>query len=67
MSPVRAVALTGLGTAEDVGRVLRAGFSGLLLKPVEFGTLGEAVERVAAGEQLLPHGTGGTGRQPSPG
>ena len=46
-SDVRAVALTGFGTDEDVRRCLSAGFTSHLTKPVNFGQLEQLIESTA--------------------
>jgi PAS domain S-box-containing protein len=46
--PIRAIALSGYGTVEDVERSKLAGFLEHLTKPVDFERLIEAVQRVGA-------------------
>ena len=45
---VRAIALTGFGTADDERRSREAGFAAHLTKPVDFPALEDLIRRVAA-------------------
>jgi CheY-like chemotaxis protein len=47
-NPVRAIALSGFGTEEDVQRSLAAGFAAHLTKPVPMATLRQMIAQVAA-------------------
>jgi CheY-like chemotaxis protein len=56
--PVRAVALSGYGTREDIARSLEAGFLRHLTKPVEPEALIDAIEAVAQEDSVAPAGDG---------
>jgi len=47
-NPIKGIAVTAYGTAEDVRKSRDAGFSEHLLKPVESSRLHEAIQRVLA-------------------
>lgn len=47
-APVRAIAMSGFGMEDDIGRSLEAGFFAHLTKPVDFGELDEAISRLMA-------------------
>jgi DNA-binding NarL/FixJ family response regulator len=51
--PIKAIAVSGYNTPEDVRRFRQAGFAGFLLKPVEFTNLHETIETVVAGGRLV--------------
>jgi hypothetical protein len=48
-NPVRAIALSGFGTEDDVQRSLAAGFAAHLTKPVPMATLRRVIAQVATG------------------
>ena len=62
--PIKAVAITGFGTDEDIRRSKEAGFDFHLIKPVDFQELRTVLEQVGASSltqsnasDLLPLGT----------
>jgi PAS domain S-box-containing protein len=58
--PVRAVALSGYGTRDDVARSLDAGFSRHLTKPVDPEVLIDTIEEVAVEEPIVFGGENGS-------
>lgn len=46
--PVKGIALSGYGMAEDVARSREAGFQAHLIKPIDFGELDQMIQRVLA-------------------
>jgi hypothetical protein len=54
---VRAIALSGFGTEDDVQRSLAAGFAAHLTKPVPMATLRRVIAQVATGPMPVPEGT----------
>jgi CheY-like chemotaxis protein len=46
-NPIRAIALSGFGTEEDVQRSMAAGFAAHLTKPVPMATLRQMIAKVA--------------------
>jgi|GEM_PF-384880 len=48
VAPVKAIALSGFGMESDIQRSLQAGFAEHLIKPISFGKLHEAIQRVAS-------------------
>jgi len=60
--PVRAIALSGYGTARDVEHSRQAGFARHLTKPVDPDALVRAIEEVAVGATALRSGARPTAR-----
>jgi CheY-like chemotaxis protein len=54
-SPIKALALTGFGTADDLERSRAAGFDAHLTKPVDFATLNRTIaELIGPGASSQP-------------
>jgi len=53
ISPVKGIALSGYGQAEDIHRSNSAGFAEHLVKPVNFDLLRKTITRLLSGEQAV--------------